>query len=111
MDDLCNATYLSSLPVDLRSIRLKSFIRESSIHSRYCMFGDLPNGHTSRLLRLPSIARMVWQKDAKLYHLPISKSELARQHLVLVGGEPRLFGSDVFEEQCREAKMIASVGE
>lgn len=110
MDALCNATDLSRLPVDSRSILLKSFIREASIHARDCMFEDLPNGHTSRLLRLSSIARTVWQKDLKLYNLLVSKSELARQHLVLVGGEPRLFDSNVFEEQFREAKVMAADG-
>ena len=69
MDDLCHATNLSSLPVESRSVLLKTFIREASLHARDCMFEDLPNGHTSRLLRLSSIARVVWQKDLKLYNL------------------------------------------
>ena len=110
MDDLCQATNLSSLPVESRSILLKTFIREASLHARDCMFEDLPNGHTSSLLRLSSIARAVWQKDIKLYNILIIKSELARSHLVLVGHEPRILDPNVFEEQFREAKMIASEG-
>ena len=107
MDDLCQATNLSSLPVESRSILLKTFIREASLHARDSMFEDLPNGHTSRLLRLSSIARAVWQKDLKLYNILVNKSELARSHLVLVGDEPRILDPNVFEEQFREAKMIA----
>ena len=64
----------------------------------------------SRLLRLSSIARTVGQKDLKLYNLLKSKSGLARQHLVLVEGEPGLLDCNAFEEQIREAKMIAANG-
>ena len=54
------------------------------------MFEELPNGPASRLLRLSSIARAVWQKDVRLYNILISKSELARSHVFLVGDEPRI---------------------
>lgn len=75
------------------------------------MFEDLPSGHISRLLRLSSSARTVWQKDLKLYDSLVSKSGPARQHLVLLGEEPRLFDSNVFEEQSGEAKMMAADGQ
>ena len=62
MDDLCQATNLSVLPVESRSILLKTFIREASLYARDCMFEELPNGPASRMIRLSSIARAVWQK-------------------------------------------------
>jgi len=93
-----------------RSCLLKAFIREASIHARDCMFEDLPNGPTSKLLRLSSISKAVWQRNVYLFNLLVGKSELARQHLVLVGGEPRLVDSNVFEEQFREAKLVAAEG-
>ena len=74
------------------------------------MFEELPDGQTSRLLSLSSIARAVWQKDIKLYNILVRKSEPARSHLILVADEPRIIDPNVFEEQFRGAEMIASEG-
>ena len=51
MEALWNTADLSSLPVDLWSIRFKACIREASIHARDSMSEDPLNGHTSKLLR------------------------------------------------------------
>ena len=87
-DALCSAANLSSLTPVLRWVTHKDIIREAA---RLCMAEHLVlYGHscpTAISLTLTSISRAVWFSDIAMARTLMARSELARTHLAIVGGQ------------------------
>ena len=86
LEALCDAEQVNDLPIPERSKVIKEFVRDAALHARDVMFEHEPNCKGAKLIRLGSIARAVWSGDLGLYNILVSKSEFARDCLVLSGG-------------------------
>jgi len=83
-------------------------MRDAALHARDVMFEQHPDSKAAVLLRSSSIARAVWSADLKLFNIITRESQLAREHLQLVGGVPSLRNPAAFGERFRAAKLEAS---
>ena len=101
---MCQLVKWDKLDLNEQSILMKDFQRDAALFARDALFTEDPLHHSSVLTRLSSIARCVWSRNLKLYHILTRHSQLAREHLLMEDSTPRLSQPEAFEEAVRNAK-------
>ena len=101
---LAKAAKINNLEVSDGLPLMKNIMRQAALHVRDKLLHDLPHSPGNVLLRLNSISRAVWHKDTHLANKLIVHSEIARNHVQIIGGVPCLIDAQLFEKALREAK-------